>query len=66
MKILRLSQVKERTGLSKSTIYQRMLEGRFPVKISLGGGHAVGWLESEIDEYLSKLISQSREERKQQ
>ena len=36
MKILRLPQVKEITGLSRSTIYLHMSEGSFPKKIDLG------------------------------
>ncbi len=57
--ILRLPTVKARTGLSRSTIYLRIAEGRFPTSISLGG-RAVGWLESEIDEWLDRQIVDSR------
>lgn len=57
--ILRLPTVKARTGLSRSTIYLRIAEGRFPKPISLGG-RAVGWLESEIDEWLDRQILDSR------
>ena len=42
--ILRLPVVKARTGLSRSTIYQRVAEGDFPKPINLGA-RAVGWLE---------------------
>ena len=59
MTIIRLSQVKERTGLSKSTIYNRISEGSFPRQISLGG-RAVGWIANEIDEWIVKQVSQSR------
>jgi len=57
--ILRLPTVKARTGLSRSTIYLRISEGRFPKPISLGG-RAVGWVESEINEWLDERINQSR------
>ena len=57
--ILRLPTVKKRTGLSRSTIYLRMSEGKFPSSISLGG-RAVGWLESEIDEWIVDKIEQAR------
>ncbi len=42
--ILRLPQVKDRTGLSRSTIYLRMANNEFPSPISLGGafGRLVG------------------------
>jgi prophage regulatory protein len=59
--ILRLPTVKAITGLSRSTIYLRMSEGTFPEKISLGS-RAVGWLETEIQDWLDERISVSRKE----
>ena len=44
---LRVKQVKERTGLSRATIYNMMKSGTFPMKTALGT-RAIGWLESEI------------------
>lgn len=58
-RILRLPAVKTRTGLARSTIYLRVSEGTFPKPISLGG-RAVGWLESEIQEWLERCIEASR------
>ncbi len=57
--ILRLPQVKKNTGLSRSTIYMRISEGRFPKPVSLGG-RAVGWLEAEIQEWLERQVETSR------
>lgn len=57
--ILRLPAVKNRTGLSRSTIYQRIAEGRFPKPISLGA-RAVGWIDTEVEEWLTDQISLSR------
>ncbi|MBL4572627.1 MAG: AlpA family transcriptional regulator [Gammaproteobacteria bacterium] len=57
--ILRLPEVKARTGLSRSTIYARISEGRFPESISLGD-RAVGWLDHEIQEWLDSRIRDSR------
>ena len=57
--ILRLPTIKARTGLSRSTIYLRISEGRFPKPICLGG-RAVGWIESEIDDWLNNQIEASR------
>ena len=57
--ILRLPAVKARTGLSRSTIYQRVAEGNFPKPVNLGK-RAVGWLESEISQHLTTLIERSR------
>ncbi len=58
--ILRLPDVRTRTGLSRSTIYQRIAEGHFPKPISIGL-RAVGWLESEIEEWLKLRIEKSRQ-----
>ena len=57
--ILRLPKVKAITGLSRSTIYLRMSEGTFPQKISLGS-RAVGWLRSEVTEWIEQRILESR------
>lgn len=60
-KIRRLPEVKSRTGLSRSSIYLRMKQGTFPKNISLGG-RAVGWLESDIDQWLEDCVTISRGE----
>lgn len=57
--ILRRKQVEARTGLSRSTIYARIKSRTFPAPISLGG-NAVGWIESEIDAFLSARVQESR------
>ena len=59
-RILRLPAVRARTGLARSTIYLAISEGRFPRPISLGE-RAVGWLESEINEWLNRRIEASRQ-----
>ena len=58
-KILRLDNVKSKTGLSRSTIYRLMDEGHFPHQINLGF-RALGWLESEVDKWRDEKISSSR------
>lgn len=57
--ILRLTTVQNRTGLSRSTIYLRMKQGTFPKQISLGD-RAIGWIEDEIEAWISKQIEHSR------
>jgi prophage regulatory protein len=59
--ILRLPAVKARTGLSRSTIYLRISKNSFPKPISLGGQRAVGWIEKEIDDWLTIQIQNSRQ-----
>ncbi len=58
-RILRLPEVRLRTGLSRSSLYERMHERTFPSSISLGGRN-VGWLESEIDGWIDARIQESR------
>ena len=56
--ILRLATVTSRTGLSRSTIYRRAQEGTFPKSISLGA-RAVGWLEEDINKWITERIEVS-------
>lgn len=56
--ILRLALVKQRTGLSRSSIYSGVKQGTFPAQISLGP-RAVGWLESSIDEWIASRVALS-------
>lgn len=56
--ILRLALVKQRTGLSRSSIYSGVKQGTFPAQISLGP-RAVGWLESSIDAWIQSRIALS-------
>ncbi len=58
--ILRLPEVKARTGLSRSTIYLKVSEESFPAPVSLGGKRAVGWIETEVQEWIDQQIKLSR------
>jgi len=58
-RLLRLPEVIARVGLKRSSIYQRMSEGRFPKSRSLGPKYAV-CVKAEIDGWIgevSKTIS---------
>lgn len=57
--ILRLPDVKARSGLARSTIYRHIGEGTFPPPVQLGA-RAVGWVESEIEDWLNARIEISR------
>lgn len=57
--VLRLPEVKNRTGLSRSTIYLRVAKGNFPKPVSLGG-RAVGWVEAEVTQWLQDQVLLSR------
>lgn len=51
MKVLRLPEVIDMTGLSRMTIYRKEAQGEFPKRRSLGR-NAVGWLEEEINDWI--------------
>lgn len=53
-RLLRLPEVISRVGLKRSSIYQRMSEGRFPKSRSLGAKCAV-WVEAEIDAWIADI-----------
>jgi prophage regulatory protein len=58
-RINRLPEVKNKTGLSRSSIYLRMSKREFPQSISLGG-RAVGWLDEDINQWLERCIAESK------
>jgi prophage regulatory protein len=58
-RILRLPQVCKMTGLRRSFVYELQAERRFPQSIKLGA-RAVGWLEGEIQDWISARIESSR------
>lgn len=57
--ILRLPQVIALTGLSRSTTYQLIKEGKFPAPISLST-RAVGWLDTDVADFIQARIDASR------
>src|SRR5262245_43632033 len=62
IRIIRLAEVKRRTGLSTSSIYEAMARDEFPRQVALGSGTAVGWVESEIDDFIVARVRE-RDER---
>lgn len=58
-RILRRYQVEQHVGLSRSSIYQMMSDGEFPLPIKLGK-RAVGWLEADVHEWLASRQRSTR------
>jgi prophage regulatory protein len=58
-KMIRLPTVIEQTGLSRSSIYLRMKNNKFPKSISLGD-RAIAWLEADIEQWLEDKITASK------
>jgi prophage regulatory protein len=60
-RFLRLPEVKDTVGLSRSTIYQHIEDGTFPKPISLGA-RAVGWLQSDIEKWVQNRVESGADE----
>jgi|GEM_PF-2454878 len=56
-RVVRMPEVIEITGLSRTTIWRRERDGSFPPPIRLGGEHtrAVGWREQDIYDWIDRL-----------
>lgn len=59
--LIRFSEVQRRTGYSKAWIYRLISQKRFPPAIKIGS-RAIAFVESEIDEWVSQRIAESRGE----
>lgn len=57
MRIIRLKQVTDSTGLARSTIYKYIAEGTFPKPVSLGE-RSVGWVEKEVHDWILARIEE--------
>lgn len=57
-RILRIHEVREKTGLSRTTIWRLERKGDFPARVALSAG-SVGWLLSDVDGWLqSRKVAQ--------
>jgi prophage regulatory protein len=56
-KILKLPDVIEATALSRSSIYAFVGKNTFPKPVPLGA-RSVGWLKSEIDQWIDNRAQQ--------
>ncbi len=59
-RIMRLPEVCAVTGLGRSFIYQLQAAGSFPQRVKLGA-RAVGWLEDEVQRWLSDKVAENRQ-----
>lgn len=58
-RILRLKQVRDLTGLCRSSIYQLQAQKRFPKSVKIGP-RAVGWVESAVQRWVEEKVTQSQ------
>lgn len=55
IKLIRLKDVIDTTGLARSTIYKYVDKGIFPKAVKLGS-RSVAWVESEVQEWILASI----------
>ena len=58
-RIMRFPEVKSVTGCSGSSIYELMDKGEFPKNIPIHG-RAKGWIESEVQRWVSERIEEAK------
>lgn len=56
---IRLPQVKEITGLSKTSLYELMRKQQFPEPVRLGL-RSVAWVRSEVNDWARRRVEMSR------
>ncbi|MEA9428256.1 helix-turn-helix transcriptional regulator [Aeromonas caviae] len=58
VRFIRIREVCEKTGLSKSSIYDLMTQGRFPQTVRLSeAGRGVAFVEAEVDAWMAQRIA---------
>lgn len=59
-RLIKLKEVIKLTSLSRSSIYDKIQKNKFPPQITLGG-KSVAWLETEVDNWISEQVANSRD-----
>ena len=57
IRFLRQEEVTHLTGIPRATLYLLMSKSLFPKQISIGSGHCVAWLESEVLAFMQERIA---------
>jgi prophage regulatory protein len=65
VRLIRLAEVRRRTGLSTSSIYLGMQRGEFPRRVRITGS-VIGWIEREIEEFIVNRIAAREQHTKEQ
>lgn len=59
VEFIKIAEVRRITGMSTSTIYERMLANQFPNQVKLGP-RSVAWIKSEVQAWAKARISEAR------
>ena len=65
LQFLRAAQVRDQLAISNTTLYKFVLDGLLPPPISIGGGRATAWLQSDVDSFVESRIKASRPAQKE-
>jgi prophage regulatory protein len=57
MRVLRRRATEAKCGLSKTALYSKIQQGKFPKPVKLGP-KSVGWLEHELDSWLAARVGE--------
>ncbi len=60
MRLIKLKEVMDITGLSRTKLYVLIAESNFPAQVNLGA-RAVAWVESEIQDWILEKIAKRDE-----
>ncbi|HEV2709886.1 MAG TPA: AlpA family phage regulatory protein [Edaphobacter sp.] len=60
-RLIRLPEVRLKTGKSRSGIYAAIQTGQFPAPVAIGI-RARAWVSSEIDSWIADRVAESRDE----
>ncbi|OLQ88018.1 DNA-binding protein [Vibrio panuliri] len=55
IRLIRLNEVLDMTGLSRSSMYRFIEDNQFPLQVQLGG-RAVAWVECEVQEWIRQRV----------
>jgi len=61
IRMLRLAQVIDMTGLGKTKIYELQAGGSFPMRVKITA-HSVGWIEDEVQAWLARRVQATMRE----
>jgi prophage regulatory protein len=54
-RLVRIKEVLQLIGLSKTTLYKMIQEGKFPKSVSIYGS-AVGWKQDEVADWINSRV----------
>ena len=61
MRILRLPEVSQATGLSRSTIFRLVQAGCFPPSVKLTA-RTIGWYSTDIETWIAARVATSKDQ----